>query len=43
VVTPERASQRELHVPGNRVEIMEGIVEQILEMLEDVLTPSQTA
>src|SRR5262249_23197400 len=43
VVTPERELQRELHLPGNRVEVMEGIVEQILEMLEEVLTPSQTA
>ena len=42
VVTPERELQRELHVPGNRVEVMEGIVEQTLEMLEEVLTPSQT-
>jgi PncC family amidohydrolase len=43
VVTPERELQRELHVPGNRAEVMEGIVERILEMLEDVLTPSQVA
>jgi len=43
VATPERELQRELHVPGNRVEIMEGIVEQVLEMLEEVLTPAQTA
>jgi len=43
VVTPERELQRELHLPGNRVEVMEGIVERILEMLEEVLTPSQPA
>ena len=43
VVTPERELQCELHVPGNRAEIMEGIVEQILDMLESLLTPSQTA
>ena len=43
VVTPERELQRELHLPGNRVEVMEGIVERILEMLEEVLTPSQSA
>jgi hypothetical protein len=43
VVTPERAFQRELHLPGNRVEVMEGIVARVLEMLEEVLTPSQFA
>jgi nicotinamide-nucleotide amidase len=43
VVTPERELQRELHLPGNRVEVMEGIVERVLEMLEEVLTPSQSA
>jgi nicotinamide mononucleotide (NMN) deamidase PncC len=42
VVTPERELQRELHVPGNRVEVMEGIVERVLELLEEVLTPSQS-
>jgi nicotinamide-nucleotide amidase len=39
VVTPERELQRELHIPGERVAVMEGIVERILEMLEEVLTP----
>ncbi len=34
VVTPERELQRELHLPGNRAEVMEGIVERVLEMLE---------
>jgi len=43
VVTPERELQRELHLPGNRVEVMEGIVERVLEMLEEALTPSQSA
>ena len=43
VVTPERALQRELHIPGNREEVMEGIVEHVLAMLEDVLTPTQMA
>jgi nicotinamide-nucleotide amidase len=43
VVTPEREVQRELHIPGNRVEIMEGIVERILGMLEEVLTSVQSA
>jgi nicotinamide-nucleotide amidase len=43
VVTPERAIQRELHLPGNRVEIMEGIVESVLALLEEALTPTQTA
>src|SRR5262245_65913702 len=43
VVTPEREVQWELHVPGNRVEVMEGIVEQILAMLEEVVKPAQQA
>jgi nicotinamide-nucleotide amidase len=43
VVTPERALQRELHLPGNRGEVMEAIVARVLEMLEEVLTPSQFA
>jgi nicotinamide-nucleotide amidase len=43
VVTPERALQRELHLPGNREEVMEAIVARVLEMLEEVLTPSQFA
>ncbi len=43
VVTPERALQRELHIPGSREEVMEGIVEHVLAMLEDVLTPTQMA
>ena len=43
VVTPERELQRELHLPGNRVAVMEGIVERVLEMLEEVLTPSHSA
>lgn len=43
VVTPERELQRELHLPGNRVEVMDSIVERVLEMLEEALTPSQSA
>jgi hypothetical protein len=43
VVTPEHAVQRALPIPGNRIGIMEGIVEQMLEMLEEGLTPAQTA
>lgn len=43
VVTPERELQRELHLPGERAQIMDGIVEAVLAMLEEVLTPSQTA
>jgi PncC family amidohydrolase len=43
VVTPEREVQRELHLPGNRGEVMEGIVERVLEMLEEVLAPVQSA
>jgi PncC family amidohydrolase len=43
VVTPEREVQRELHLPGNRLEIMDGIVERVLEMIEEVLTPVRSA
>ena len=43
VVTPERELQRELHIPGSRVEVMDGIVERVLEMLEEVLAPVRSA
>ena len=43
VVTPERELQRELHLPGDRVAVMEAIVEHVLEMLTDVLTPVRVA
>lgn len=43
VVTPEGAVQRELHLPGNREQVMEGIVARVLEMLEEALTPVQSA
>ncbi|HEY7495412.1 MAG TPA: CinA family protein [Candidatus Tectomicrobia bacterium] len=43
VVTPERDLQRELHLSGNRVEVMDGIVERVLEMLEEVLAPVRSA
>ena len=43
VVTPERELQRELHLPGDRVAVMEAIVEHVLEMLVDVLTPVRLA
>ena len=43
VVTPERELQRELHLLGNRVEVMEGIVDKVLEMLEEALTPVHSA
>ena len=36
VVTPEREVQRELHLPGKWVEVMEGTVERVLEMLDEV-------
>lgn len=39
VVTPERELQRELHIPGDRMAVMEGIVEHVLAMLEEVLEP----
>jgi PncC family amidohydrolase len=42
VVTPERELQREWHLPGDRSAVMEGIVERVLEMLEEVLTPVHT-
>jgi nicotinamide-nucleotide amidase len=40
IVTPERAVERELHLPGDRAQIMAGIVDAVLEMLEDVLGPA---
>jgi nicotinamide-nucleotide amidase len=40
VVTPERALERELHLPGDRVQIMAGIVEAVLGLLEEVLAPA---
>src|SRR5690606_13707895 len=40
VVTPERAVQRELHLPGDRAQIMSGIVEAVLGLLEEALTPA---
>jgi PncC family amidohydrolase len=43
VVTPDGNLERELHLPGNRQEIMEGIVEKVLEMLEEMLAPVQLA
>ena len=43
VVTPERELQRELHLPGDRVAVMEAIVEHVLEMLAEVLTPVRVA
>jgi PncC family amidohydrolase len=43
VVTPEHDLQRELHLPGNRAQIMDGIVDAVLAMLEEVLAPPQTA
>jgi len=39
----KREGQRELHLPGNRVEVMDGSVECVLEMLEEILTRSQSA
>jgi hypothetical protein len=43
VVTPERELQHELHLPGNRAEVMQGIVERVLAMIEEVLASSQSA
>jgi PncC family amidohydrolase len=39
VATPERALERELHLPGDRAQIMSGIVDAVLGMLEEVLAP----
>lgn len=39
VVTPERGIERELHLPGDRAQIMSGIVEAVLSMVEEVLSP----
>ncbi|HXH11475.1 MAG TPA: CinA family protein [Alphaproteobacteria bacterium] len=41
VVTPERAVERELHLPGDRTQIMSGIVDAVLGMLEEALTPGR--
>jgi len=38
VVTPERAVERELHLPGDRAQIMTGIVDAVLALLEETLT-----
>jgi PncC family amidohydrolase len=40
VVTSERGLERELHLPGDRAQIMSGIVEAVLGMLEEVLAPA---
>jgi len=39
VATPERAVERELHLPGDRAHIMTGIVDAVLALLEEVLAP----
>ena len=38
VVTPEQAVERELHLPGDRAQVMSGIVDAVLAFLEEVLT-----
>jgi nicotinamide mononucleotide (NMN) deamidase PncC len=40
VVTPERTIARELHLPGDRQQIMAGIVDAVLTMLEEALAPA---
>jgi nicotinamide mononucleotide (NMN) deamidase PncC len=40
VATPERTVERELHLPGDRAQIMSGIVDAVLDMLEEVLAPT---
>jgi PncC family amidohydrolase len=40
VVTPERALERELHLPGDRAQIMTGIVDAVLGLLEEALAPA---
>jgi PncC family amidohydrolase len=39
VVTPEHAVERELHLPGDRAQIMAAIVDAVLGMLEETLAP----
>jgi nicotinamide-nucleotide amidase len=41
VVTPEREVERELHLPGDRAQIMSGIVEAMFGLLEEVLAPTR--
>ena len=41
IVTPERGIERELHLPGERAQIMSGIVEAVFGMLEEVLAPAR--
>jgi nicotinamide-nucleotide amidase len=40
VVTPERTVERELHLPGDRAQIMSGIVNAVLALLEETLQPA---
>lgn len=40
VVTPERAVERELHLPGDRAQVMSGIVDAVLGLLEEMLAPA---
>jgi nicotinamide-nucleotide amidase len=40
VVTPERGVERELHLSGDRAQVMAGIVEAVLALLEEMLTPT---
>lgn len=40
VVTPERAVERELHLSGDRGQIMAGIVEAVLGLAEEALAPA---
>lgn len=40
VVTPERGVERELHLAGDRAQVMAGIVEAVLALLEEMLTPT---
>ena len=42
VVTPERGLERELHLPGDRAQIMSGIVDAILSMVEEALAPARS-
>ena len=41
VATPERTVERELHLSGERAQIMSGIVEAVLALLEEVLAPAR--
>jgi PncC family amidohydrolase len=42
VVMPERGIERELHLPGDRAQIMSGIVDAVLSMAEELLATARS-